>query len=62
MVGNIGAVAIGGWKSKVGAGLMALGPFLSLFGLDPEIGNTVTEVGTAILGVGLAHKVAKLKE
>ena len=54
-----------GWKSKAGAALMGLGGILTSMapGLGwPDgaaIGQSLSAIGAALLGVGIAHKIEK---
>ena len=47
-----------GYKSYIGAAVMAAGAFLNALGYA-ELGAALTQFGTAVLGLGLAHKLAK---
>ena len=47
-----------GYKSYIGAALMAAGAALDALGYV-ELGVALRNFGTAVLGLGLAHKLAK---
>ena len=52
-------VAIGGWKTKVGALFIGLAAAITAVGY-PEIGDQLRMLGEAVLGLGIAHKITKL--
>lgn len=48
-----------GWKTKLGAFLVAISPVLPALGVDKSISDIVGQVGMALLGVGIGHKIEK---
>lgn len=53
-------IPLGGWKTKIGAVLLVVGAGLKTLGMV-EIGEAIHEVGMAIMGLGIAHKVVKVR-
>lgn len=53
-------IPLGGWKTKIGAALLVVGAGLKALGMV-ELGEAVHQVGIAIMGLGIAHKVAKIR-
>lgn len=49
---------IDGYKSYIGGAFMAVGAFLVAIG-EAELGGIMNTFGTALLGVGIAHKIDK---
>ena len=50
--------AVDGNKTKIGAAIVATGEAIAL--ANPEVGHTVTVVGSFIAGGGLAHGLWKI--
>ena len=62
-------IPIGGWKSKLGAAVMAIGGILEVSGealggdwgpVLRAFGSACVVLGGALLGVGVAHKLSKM--
>lgn len=49
-----------GWKTWAGAGILGVSAFLRAAGFE-EYAQIVQTVGTAVLGIGLGHKLEKSK-
>jgi hypothetical protein len=48
-----------GWKTKTGSFLVALSPFLPLLGVQQNLADIVMNIGMALMGTGIAHKIEK---
>ncbi len=48
-----------GWKTKLGGFLLAISPMLPALGVEKSIADCVGQVGMALLGVGIGHKIEK---
>ena len=52
-----------GWKTKVGAALIAAGAFISATWPElADLAKAIEGVGFAVTAVGLGHKVDKMKQ
>lgn len=47
-----------GWKTWVGAGIVAAGAFVTALGY-PDVGKAIVALGAALGLVGVAHKIEK---
>jgi len=54
-------IPIGGWKSIAGAVLIALGSVAKALPYEwaEPAGQLMTQLGAALLGIGIAHKIVK---
>lgn len=51
-----------GWKTVTGAIMMACGQIAGILMDNKELGDMITAAGTAMMGIGVGHKLDKLRK
>ena len=47
-----------GWKTVAGAAVIGIGTAITALGM-PEVGGAIANLGTALMGIGIGHKIMK---